>query len=82
MLSRKPMLPRRMVAFAALPAFVFAIAVRPAAAQFAPSPADALARIRSAAAANAAAEACTVEATSPCAQANPKIIAGAQNSAA
>lgn len=81
MLSRKPMLPRKMVAFAALPAFVFAIAVRPAAAQFAPSPADALARIRSAAA-NAAAEVCTVEATSPCAQANPKIIAGAQNSAA
>jgi hypothetical protein len=82
MSQRKPMLLRKIVAFAALPALVFAIAACPAAAQLAPSPADGLARIRSAAAASAAAEACTVEATSPCAQANPKIIAGAQKSAA
>jgi Zn-dependent M28 family amino/carboxypeptidase len=53
--------------------------VFPAAAQVKPTPpSDPLARIRAAAAANA--EACTVQPTSPCAQANPKIIAAAQNS--
>jgi Zn-dependent M28 family amino/carboxypeptidase len=50
----------------------------PCAAQIAPPPpSDPLARIR-AAAANP--EACTVQPTSPCAQANPKIIAAAESS--
>jgi hypothetical protein len=71
---------RKLFSFALLAAFALAIAARPAAAQLAPSPSDALARIRAAAAANADAQACTIQATSPCAQANPKIIAGAQNS--
>jgi len=54
------------------------LAAVPAAVQIAPPPpSDPLARIR-AAAANP--QACTVEATSPCAQANPKIIAGAESS--
>jgi peptidase M28-like protein len=43
-----------------------------------PPPSDPLARIRAAAAANT--QVCTVEATSPCAQANPKIIAAAEAS--
>jgi Zn-dependent M28 family amino/carboxypeptidase len=42
-----------------------------------PAPSDPLARIRAAAANN---QACTVDATSPCAQANPKIIAAAESS--
>src|SRR3954452_8267544 len=49
-----------------------------AAAQIAPPPPDPLARIRANAAQNA--QACTVEPTSPCAEANPKIIAAAQSS--
>ena len=56
-----------------------ATVVLPAAAQVKPTPpSDPLARIRAAAAANA--EVCTVAPTSPCAQANPKIIAAAQSS--
>jgi Zn-dependent M28 family amino/carboxypeptidase len=53
----------------------------PCAAQIAPPPpSDPLARIRAAAAANT--QVCTTEATSPCAQANPKIIAAAEASTA
>jgi hypothetical protein len=53
------------------------LAVAPSGAQIAPPPSDPLARIR----ANAAnMQACTDEATSPCAQANPKIIAAAESS--
>jgi hypothetical protein len=53
-------------------------AASPLGAQVAPKPSDPLERIRAAAAANS--QACTVEATSPCAQANPRIIAAAENS--
>jgi Peptidase family M28 len=60
-------------------ALVGLLSVAPLAAQVKPPPpSDPLARIRAAAAGNA--EACTVEVTSPCAQANPKIIAAAQAS--
>ncbi len=48
------------------------------AAQLAPPPSDPLARIRANAEKNA--QACTVQASSPCAEANPKIIAAAQGS--
>jgi hypothetical protein len=58
---------------------VTAIVVLPAVAQVKPTPpSDPLARIQAAAAAST--EACTVQPTSPCAQANPKIIAAAQAS--
>ena len=50
----------------------------PAAAQMTPAVPDPLARIR--AAANANAEACSVQETSACARATPKIVAGAQSS--
>jgi hypothetical protein len=57
------------------------LAAAPCSAQLTPpAPSDPLARIRAAAAANA--QACTVEATSPCAQANPKIVAAAESSVA
>jgi hypothetical protein len=57
------------------------VAVAPLAAQIAPpAPQDPLARIRANAAANT--QACTVDAASPCAQANPKIIAAAESSTA
>lgn len=56
-----------------------AMVIPPVAAQVKPTtPSDPLARIQAAAAGNS--EACTLQATSPCAQANPKIIAAAQAS--
>jgi len=54
---------------------VSAIVALPAAAQLTPAVPDPLARIRVAAAANA--EACSVQETSPCAQATPKIVESA-----
>lgn len=64
--------------FVAAACVAYLLAVAPLAAQITPPPSDPLARIRAAAAANS--QACTVQANSPCAQANATIIAAAQNS--